>query len=138
MVETNKKIKIAVVSDDGETVSQHFGRARYFAIFEIDDGKITGKEIRNKVGHHTFAEQGHLGTSGGLHGYEPHSQDKHETMAQSIEDCSVLIAGGMGYGAYEFFKSMRINVITTDVADAEDAVKKYLRGELRDLKERLD
>lgn len=137
MVETNKKIKIAVVSDDGETVSQHFGRARYFAIFEIDDGKITGKEIRNKVGHHTFAESGHL-DSFGRHGYEPHSQDKHETMAQSIEDCSVLIAGGMGYGAYEFFKSMGINVITTDVADAEDAVKKYLRGELRDLKERLD
>lgn len=137
MVEINKKIKVAVVSDDGETVSQHFGRARYFAIFEIDDGKITGKEIRNKAGHHTFAESGHL-DSLGRHGYEPHSQDKHATIAQSIEDCSVLIAGGMGYGAYEFFKSMGINVIATDVADAEDAVKKYLRGELRDLKERLD
>jgi hypothetical protein len=27
------KMKIAVVTDDGENISQHFGRARYYAVF---------------------------------------------------------------------------------------------------------
>jgi len=44
----------------------------------------------------------------------------------------------MGYGAYEFFKSQGIEVIITDVFDAEDAVKRYIQGELRNLREKPD
>jgi predicted Fe-Mo cluster-binding NifX family protein len=129
-------MKVAVVTDDGESVSQHFGRARYYAVFEVDGERIVGKEMRSKAGHHTFAQESH--SDSGLHGYEPHSQSKHETMAGTIEDCSALIAGGMGYGAYDFFKSLGIEVIATDVPDAEEAVKRYVKGELKDLRERLD
>ncbi|BDC36638.1 MAG: dinitrogenase iron-molybdenum cofactor biosynthesis protein [Candidatus Methanoliparum thermophilum] len=137
MTKINKKIKVAVVTDDGKTVSQHFGRARYFAIFEVDDGDIINKEIRNKAGHHTFVKHDRFDNSG-LHGYELHSQSKHNAIAQEIKDCNALIAGGMGYGAYEFFKSLGIDVIATDVPYAEEAVRRYVRGELIDLRERLD
>ncbi|MDR3223235.1 MAG: dinitrogenase iron-molybdenum cofactor biosynthesis protein [Methanobrevibacter sp.] len=33
--------KVAVTSDDGEYVNQHFGKASRFLIFEIDDGEYT-------------------------------------------------------------------------------------------------
>ena len=132
-----EKMKIAVVTDDEENVSQHFGRAMYYEIFTVEGGKIVSKELRDKAGHRTFAQMEHLGTSD-VHGYEPHSRGKHEKMVQTIEDCGVLIAGGMGYGAYEFFTSKNINVIATDVQRVEDAVDRYIRGELRDLRERLD
>jgi len=43
-------MKVAVVTDDGESVSQHFGRARYYAVFEVDDGKIVGQRDEKQGG----------------------------------------------------------------------------------------
>lgn len=133
----NKKIKIAVVTDDKKKVSRHFGRARYFAIFEIDDGAIIRREIRDNTECHTVEEYDYADDSY-LHECGPYSQGRHENIAKTIEDCSILITRGMGYGAYEFFKSQGIEVIITDVFDAEDAVKRYIQGELRNLREKPD
>jgi predicted Fe-Mo cluster-binding NifX family protein len=53
-------MKIAVVSDDGKTISRHFGRAQYYVVFTVEDGEITGSEQRDKAGHRQFAaEEGH-------------------------------------------------------------------------------
>lgn len=133
------KMKIAVVTDDGENISQHFGRARYYAVFTIEQDKIVNKELREKVGHHTYAQGGAEGELGkGRHGYEAHSLDKHVSMAQTIDDCEVIIAGGMGHGAYEFFSSRGMEVMVTDAMETEKAVSLYLKGELKNIMERLD
>ena len=135
------KMKIAVVTDDGENISQHFGRARYYAVFTIEQDKIVNKELREKAGHHTYTQfkGGAEGESGkGRHGYEAHSFDKHVSMAQTIDDCKVVIAGGMGHGAYEFFSSRGMEVMATDAMETEKAVSLYLKGELKNIMERLD
>ena len=33
-------MKIAVITDDEKTISQHFGRAPYYMVFTIEDGHI--------------------------------------------------------------------------------------------------
>jgi len=38
-------MKIAFVSDDGITISRHFGRATYYVVVEIENGTISHKEI---------------------------------------------------------------------------------------------
>ncbi len=38
-------MKVAVVTDDGKTFSQHFGRARYYQVYEIKDGLNKGERI---------------------------------------------------------------------------------------------
>ena len=58
-------------------------------------------------------------------------------MAETIADCQVLIAGGMGWGAYESLKSRGIETVVTDVDDIEKAVTLYLQGKLPNLMERL-
>ena len=30
-------MKIAIITDDGKTISQHFGRANYYAVVTIDN-----------------------------------------------------------------------------------------------------
>jgi predicted Fe-Mo cluster-binding NifX family protein len=133
------KMKIAVVTDDGENINQHFGRARYYAIFTIEQDRIVNKELREKVGHHTYVQGGAEGELGkGRHGYEAHSLDTHMSIAQAIDDCEVIIAGGMGYGAYEFFSSRGMEVMVTDAMKTEKAVSLYLEGELKNIMERLD
>ena len=41
---TEKTLKIAIVSDDHQAISAHFGRAQFYEIFTIDAGKITNRE----------------------------------------------------------------------------------------------
>ena len=35
-------MKIAAVSDDGTTISQHFGRAPFYVVVTVEDGRIVG------------------------------------------------------------------------------------------------
>jgi len=58
-------------------------------------------------------------------------------MAQTIADCQVLVAGGMGWGAYESMKSYGIETIVTDVKTIDEAVELYIQGKLPNLMERL-
>jgi predicted Fe-Mo cluster-binding NifX family protein len=122
-------MKIAAISEDGATISQHFGRAPLYVVVTAENGKIVSKESRAKAGHHTFTAGQHPETAPGeRHGYDAGAQSRHDTMAQSIDDCKVLIAGEMGWGAYESLKSRGIETIITDFNDIDEAVKIYLQG----------
>jgi len=131
-------MKIAAISEDGTTISQHFGRAPYYLVLTMEKGKVVNREKRDKAGHHTFAAGQHPETAPGeRHGYDAGAQSRHAAMAQGIADCQVLIAGGMGWGAYESLKSRGIETIVTDVESIEEAVRLYLEGKLPNLMERL-
>jgi len=133
-------MKIAIVTDDGVNISQHFGRAPYYVVVTAENGKITAKETRNKAGHHTAGVHDcHEDQSchDEKHGMDAASQSKHAGMLANILDSQVLIAGGMGYGAYESLKSAGIEPVITDVESIEEAVKLYLEGKLVNLMEKL-
>jgi len=58
-------------------------------------------------------------------------------MAEAISDCQIVLAGGMGWGAYESMKSYNIESIVTDVKNIDEAVQLYLDGKLENQMERL-
>ncbi|MCL4465718.1 MAG: NifB/NifX family molybdenum-iron cluster-binding protein [Chloroflexi bacterium] len=131
-------MKIAAVTDDGMTICQHFGRAPLYVVVTVEDGKVVSKETRPKAGHHTFAlEETHTEEPGQPHGYDAASQSKHAAMASNIADCQVLLAGGMGWGAYESLQSYKIEAVVTDVVGIDEAVAAYLDGSLPNLFDRL-
>ena len=132
-------MKIAVISDNGTTVSQHFGRALYYVVVTAEEGEVVDKETRDKPGHHSFAQQHqeHSHQPGEGHGFGAKSQSKHAAMAEAIADCKVLIAGGMGWGAYENLTSRGVETIVTDIKNIDEAVKLYLEGKLLNLQQRL-
>lgn len=131
-------MKIAAISEDGITISQHFGRAALYVVITVEDGKIVNRETREKAGHHTFATQPHTELAPGeRHGYDTGSQTRHAGMAQTILDCQVLLAGGMGWGAYDSMASYNIEPVVTDVENIDEAVQLYLDGTLTNLMERL-
>jgi len=125
-------MKIAAITDDGTTISQHFGRAPYYAVLTVENGQIVQRELREKLGHQHFVGQEAGHTPGQRHGYDPASQDRHARMAASIADCQVLLCRGMGWGAYESMKQAGIRPIVTDIADIEAAAKAYLDGTIVD------
>jgi len=130
-------MKIAIVTLDGKTVSQHFGRSPYYIIYSIENEKIVAQELRKRgTGH--FAtnqqhshEENHDHSQG--HGMGAENDKKHATMAQEIADCKVLIAGGMGIGAYNSFTNAGLEVYMTDYTDALQAAEDYIKGNLKNL-----
>ena len=134
-------MKIAAVSEDGVTISQHFGRAPFYVVVTVEDGKIVAHETRDKMGHSQFAGETHVEESHGEdprgHGFAPAEQDRHFRMAAAITDCNVLLARGMGAGAYESMKQANIRPVVTDIASIDEAVKAYIEGRLVDHTERL-
>jgi len=133
-------MKIAAVSEDGVTISQHFGRAPFYVVVTVEDGKITSREQRDKLGHAHFANESHEEAHGSDprgHGFDPAAQNRHTRMAASIADCQVLLARGMGAGAYQSMEQAGVRPIITDIPTIDAAVQAYLSGEILDHTERL-
>lgn len=130
-------MKLAVITDDGKTISQHFGRALNYMVLTIEDGKITEREMRSKLGHNQFSGEAHHEHHGEGHGLDPASHNRHVGMANAIADCQALICGGMGMGAYESMRQLNIKPIVTEIKDIEAAAQAYLDGKIIDRTEML-
>ena len=133
-------MKIAVITDDGSTISQHFGRALHYQVVTVEEGKVVSQELRDKLGHGQFSVIGpeeHHEHTHEQHGVDEGSHSKHSQMAGTIADCEVLICGGMGMGAYESMRRLNIQPIVTDLKDIDAAVQEYIEGRLVDHTEKL-
>ena len=130
-------MKVAVVvNDDGKTISQHFGMARYYQVYEIQDGVIKGSERRPKAGHHVEGAS-HQNEVVGIHGHDHGDAATHNLMLSNIADCEVLIARGMGQGAFDAMKEAGLKPFITDIEFADEAVRAYVDGKLDSHTERL-
>lgn len=129
--------KIAAITDDGTTISQHFGRAAYYLVATVEDGQIVDRELREKLGHSHFSSQPHVEEPGQPHGMDSASHIKHLQMAEVISDCVALLCRGMGRGAYESMQKSGITPIVTDIAAIDDAVLAYISGDIADRVDKL-
>lgn len=100
-------MKIAVTYENGE-IFGHFGHAEQFAIYEIEDGKVTNKTI--------------VDTEGNGHG----------ALATLLSDLKVdtLICGGIGGGARRALDEAGIRLYGGVSGDADAAVDALLAGTL--------
>jgi predicted Fe-Mo cluster-binding NifX family protein len=133
-------MKIALITDDGKTISQHFGRAPYYLVITIENSKEVQREMREKLGHNHFSNQetGEPHTHAhGQHGFDAASHDRHTSMAQAISDCQVIICGGMGAGAYESMRQLNIQPVVTQLRGIDEAIQAYIAGSLQDRKDLL-
>ena len=127
-------MKIAVVSDDGETVSQHCGRARGYVVLTLENGHVEKRESRDKLGHTDFSDQHHHQHQ---HGVGLEEEYRHGLMFAAITDCRVCVVGGMGVGAYENLRSLGIQPIVTDMKTIDETVQAFIEGRLENHAERI-
>lgn len=134
-------MKVAIVTDDNRTVSPHFGRAMYYLVYEIQDGKIIGKETRPKSSHnhHEVIDLGSNSKDASMgERHDAASEGSlHDKMLSNVKDCGALIARGMGAGMYGSIRQLGIKPFVTSIASADEAVLAYIKGTLDDHKERL-
>lgn len=108
-------MKIAIPSDDRETIARHFGQVAGFEVITVEDDSITSREYR---------ENQFSGHSDGRHA------DKHASILDTISDCDVVISNGMGHPMFAHLQKVNKEVIATDSSNIYEAVDAYLQGEL--------
>ena len=134
-------MKIAIVSDDNHTISQHFGRAENYIVISVEQQNIIDRktlpkfsQCHTKGKHH--GRHSHQSDSRGS-GFGDQSGHKHDKMFKNITDCDVLLARGMGRGAYLGLQELGIKPIITDIADIDAAVQAILDDTIIDHTEKL-
>jgi predicted Fe-Mo cluster-binding NifX family protein len=131
-------VKIAVITEDGKIIHQHFGRAPYYLVVTVEEGRIVNREMRPKLGHVDFVNVSHAHEEGGAgHGFDVAAQNRHAQMAAPIDDCEALLSRGMGRGAYQNIQERGIRPILTDIVSIDGAVQAYLEGKIVDRVDRL-
>jgi predicted Fe-Mo cluster-binding NifX family protein len=132
-------MKIAAITDDGKTISKHFGRATHYMVITVENGIILDREMREKIGHAHFQGEHdhHHNEAGERHGYGPAADNRHGRMAETIVDCEAVLCGGMGMGAYENMKTRNIRPVVTDITDIDEAIMAYANEQIVDHVEKL-
>jgi len=129
----NFKGKIAIATNDQKKVTGHIGRCRAFMIYEIDGEKIVNKELieNNFTNHSRGGGHHHHHGEGEGHGGRGHGRHSHEHLINALKDCNYLISSGGGWRVVEDLKQHDIITLFTDVESIDDAVSKFINGELK-------
>lgn len=110
------KIVIPVADQNGENVSAHFGRAPYFAWFEVNSGTIVDRGVAPNDSSH-FGGQG---------------LPPDRMMALGAD---VVISAGMGMKAIQMFQNSTVAVLQAVNESTEQSIADYLDGKLEELTE---
>lgn len=134
-------MKVAIATDEGRVVSQHFGRATQYAVITVENGRIVAKELRAKDSNHGSGGHAHdaapAGDSRSPEHTGPEAQARHSSMLASISDCACVVAGGIGWGARDQMTAMGITPIVTTLASVEDAARACATGEIENIAQPL-
>ncbi len=115
-------MKIAFPTDDGRTISPHFGKAGQYVVVDVSGGALT-TEQRSKAHHGAGQDHGPGHT--------------HDDMFAPIQDCQLLIVGGMGTPAHQAAVAHGFQVVATGLTDITAALQAYLGGTLQDEPRRI-
>lgn len=117
-------MKIAVASDDGKLIAQHFGRTKGFLIYDIEHFAIKSSQyIANTFTHHHH----------GNHDEHEHHHGRthsHTGILEALQGCGTVISRGMGRRLLDDFQNNNKQVFITDETDAEKAVQLLIEGKL--------
>jgi|APSaa5957512622_1039677.scaffolds.fasta_scaffold84818_2 predicted Fe-Mo cluster-binding NifX family protein len=113
-------MKIAVASDDGKIISQDYDHARFYIVVTVEDGKMIRYELRHKL-EPSFNDRW----------YSRSNQSRfHLSPTTTINDCDVLLCGGMRRENYDNLEALEIDPILTDIRTIGLALRTYLEGSL--------
>jgi predicted Fe-Mo cluster-binding NifX family protein len=140
-------MKIAVATNDQKRVTGHIGKCKSFMVYEIEGQKIINKELRENLftnhrmhehNHHEHHGGGndhheHHGNGDGHNHHEHHSGGGHSHLhlIEGLKDCEYLISKGGGWRVVEDLKRYNIKTLFADEELIEDAVNKFIKGELK-------
>ncbi len=102
--------RIAIPSDDQQTIAAHFGKTAGFLVFHYDGEALTSEYRR-------IAEAPREECCGA------DGASRHDRIVSTLHDCDVVIAGGMGGGMMSALYDAGIDIALSNVPDARQAAE---------------
>ena len=124
--------QIAIPSDDGKNISLHFGRCKYFVIYEIDGKKIVARKVSDNI---------YCPHRSGVCPKTVKSKDKtflkkhEESVLFELKDCGLVIGSYINPVLKKTLQKNNIKYMVVDEKLAEEAIRKYLINALVDNKD---
>jgi predicted Fe-Mo cluster-binding NifX family protein len=107
----------AIATTDGVSVCDHLARSTSFVVFDVRDGRIAGRAIRERF------------------------RDKcgnHAAFVEMLAGCGAVICGGIGQGAADSLAAHGVaTVVAAGSHSVEDAAMLYLENRLATTEERV-
>jgi predicted Fe-Mo cluster-binding NifX family protein len=134
-------MKIAAVTDDGITLSEHFGQATRYVVMTVVEDRVVNREERAKPAceHHHGADahdgadahehhHDHAQAQESAHGTDTEDEgpDLHTRMTNVIADCEAVIVRGVPRPMYQHLVSTGIRPLITSIPAIDDAMDAYL------------
>lgn len=119
-------MKIAAVTNNGNTISAHFGRARSIVVVTVEQGHIVQREQRDRSEQDDARQSEQQG-----------SIDQHDLLINLMRDCDAVLARGMGMGMHQRLQQAGIRPVLTDMANIDEAVTAFVAGHLEEHPERV-
>jgi predicted Fe-Mo cluster-binding NifX family protein len=107
MVKMGQSMKVAI-AQDGNVVSGHFGHCSEYALFTIEDSRITGREVLKNPGHEPFRLPALLA--------------RHQV--------THVVAGGMGPKAVDLFCASNIEVFLGIAGPIDAVIQDFIAGKV--------
>lgn len=136
---------------NGTSVSRHFGRTRGFVTADIIDGEIKNKEfVTNTFTGHAAGNHDHNHAHGEGHQHEhAHGEGRqhghghgqghghsHRRILDALQQCDVVVSGGMGGRMYQDFCNAGKKVYIVDETDIDQVLQLLTTGKLVDRPEK--
>ncbi len=139
-------MKIAAVTNDGRSISAHFGRATGYLVLTVENGVVVEREMRDK----TACNHSHHGHD---HGHDHDHDHDHSTPDQAINltvpgtaqpvdnhshattiiaDCDIVLSRGMGRGMHNNLQRVGVRAVLTDIVLIDEAVQAFIAGNLEE------
>lgn len=103
----SRTIKIAVPTDNKETISEHFGRTKYFAVYELKDGKIASKQILENA-------------------FQSHERGEHGGLLNVLKDFDEIVCYNMGMRMQMDLQKLNVAVSLTSKSKLSDIIQERL------------
>lgn len=107
--------RVAAATSDGISVNEHFGRASFFRIYDLDDSGYRYVETRDAV-----AACQHKRT---------HSETDFDRVIALLSDCDALLVQKIGEGAAAYLISKNVRVFEVS-ADIDPLMKKIIADKI--------
>lgn len=127
------KVRIAIPSDDGKSISPHFGRCHYFVIYEIEGDKVSNREVRENLCCPHRANM--CPKTVPVQTREFKQRIRNEAISE-ICNCHIIIGRYLNQRVIDNLNNNDIKVILVDEKDADVAIEKYLLGTLVEVENR--
>jgi predicted Fe-Mo cluster-binding NifX family protein len=117
-------VKIAVATDPDLAPARHFGKAPSYIVFTVENGRVVDRQERPKpVCDHGPEGHGHQDEG------EADGPDLHTRMSNVIDDCQVVMAGGIPAPMHRHLANVGLRPVIVRAASAEDAVTDFLSAQ---------